>query len=143
MKYLACSYISTTFGPLFADSADGGFPEGPMQSYEGPREENTSRAFTDKKLRRGGFWIRLLAFTIDLFCIGLTETVFSWSITLGTITGARLLEMSPEAILDVRQFLSMPGCLRQYCPCRNLLYQPKIYCLKVPGLIIHVKGNYS
>ena len=107
MSYLACSYIFTIFGPLFADTADGGFSEGQMQSYEGPGEENTCRSLTDKKLPRGGFWIRLLAFAIDLFCIGLTETVFSWSITLGTITGARLLEISPETILDVRQFLTI------------------------------------
>jgi len=94
------------FGHLFADPSDGDFSEGSMQSDEGPGEESPSRSSTDREPPRAGFWIRLLAFAIDLLCIGLIETAFSWSIRLGTITGARLLEMSPETMLDVRQFLT-------------------------------------
>ncbi|MGA1797008.1 MAG: RDD family protein [bacterium] len=94
------------FNSLFADPAEGDFSEGSIPSDEGPGNENTDGSPGDRDLPRGGFWIRLLAFAIDIFCIGLIETVFSWSITLGTITGARLLEMNPETMLDVRQFLT-------------------------------------
>ncbi|MGA1843145.1 MAG: RDD family protein [bacterium] len=94
------------FNSLFADPAEGDFSEGSMPSDEGHGKEYTCGSPSDRDLPRAGFWIRLLAFIIDLFCIGLIETVFSWSITLGTITGARLLEMNPETMLDVRQFLT-------------------------------------
>jgi len=95
-----------SLGHLFADPPDGDFSEGSMPSDEGPGEENASGSFTDREPPRAGFWIRLIAFAIDLFCISVIESAFSWTIRLGTITGARLLEMSPETMHDVRQFLT-------------------------------------
>ena len=53
----------------------------------------------------GGFWIRSLAFTIDMILISLIQTIFGGAVKLGIITGAGILEMNPKTLLDLREFL--------------------------------------
>lgn len=60
---------------------------------------------TDINKSKGGFWIRSLAFIIDLIFINILTRIFTWTIRLGIITGARIVLTKPENFLDLRGFL--------------------------------------
>lgn len=72
---------------------------------EGTEGIQANEIKTDINKSKGGFWIRSLAFIIDLIFINILIRIFAWTIQLGVITGARIMLAKPETFLDLREFL--------------------------------------
>jgi uncharacterized RDD family membrane protein YckC len=84
---------------------DAALSENPLLSSDATEGIQTNKIKSDINKSKGGFWIRSLAFIIDLIFINILITIFTWSIKLGVITGARIMIMKPENFLDLREFL--------------------------------------
>ncbi|MGA1841823.1 MAG: RDD family protein [bacterium] len=74
----------------------------PSEKNEGIQADEIK---TDINKSKGGFWIRTLAFIIDLIFINILIRIFAWTIKLGVITGARIMLAKPETFFDLREFL--------------------------------------
>ncbi|MGA1791838.1 MAG: RDD family protein [bacterium] len=92
---------------LFAGSMedDEVFMEEAFLPQESEDDLGIKRIQTTKDQPRAGFWIRSLAFTIDIILISLIQSIFAWAIKIGIISGAGILEMHTETFVDLREFL--------------------------------------